>query len=81
VVLRKPGRGKTWEILMDDKPMARFSQLEEAVAAVDYEVEQRGPAAAVSALPSAAWRLQEATQSSYPKSRQLALWDRIIRST
>ena len=79
VVLRKPSRGKTWEVLVDDKPMARFSQLEEAVAAVDYEVDQRGPAAALSALPSAAWRLQEATQSGHPKSRQLALWDRIIR--
>jgi len=79
VVLGKAGRGKKWEVLVDDKPMARFSQLEEAVAAVDYEIEQRGPAAAVSALPTAAWRLQEATQSGNPKSRQLALWDRIVR--
>lgn len=75
VVLRKPGRGKTWEVLIDNKPMARFSQVEEAVAAVDYEIEQRGPAAAISALPSAAWRLQDESL----KSRQLALWDRIIR--
>jgi superfamily II DNA or RNA helicase len=75
VVLRKPGRGKIWEVLIDDKPMARFSEVEEAVAAVDYEVERRGPAAALSALPSAAWRLQDDSL----KSRQLALWDRIIR--
>lgn len=81
VVRRRPGRGKVWEVLMDDKAMARFSQLEEAVAAVDYEVEQRGRSAALSALPTAAWRLGSTTQTNHPDSLHRALWDRIIRET
>jgi len=80
VVRRRPGRGKVWEVLMDDKAMARFSQLEEAVAAVDYEVEQRGRSAALSALPTAAWRLG-GTAHNHPDSLHRALWDRIIRET
>ena len=31
VILRKIGRGKVWEVLIDEKPMERFSQIEEAV--------------------------------------------------
>jgi hypothetical protein len=81
VVRRRPGRGKVWEVLMDDKAMARFSQLEEAVAAVDYEVEQRGRSAALSALPTAAWRLEGTSQTNLPDSLHRALWDRIIRET
>ena len=81
VVRRRPGRGKVWEVLLDDKAMARFSQLEEAVAAVDYEVEQRGRSAALSALPTAAWRLGSTTQTNHPDSLHRALWDRIIRET
>lgn len=81
VVRRRPGRGKVWEVLMDDKAMARFSQLEEAVAAVDYEVEQRGRSAALSALPTAAWRLGGTAQPNHPDSLHRALWDRIIRET
>lgn len=81
VVRRRPGRGKVWEVVMDDKAMARFSQLEEAVAAVDYEVEQRGRSAALSALPTAAWRLGDTAQHNHPDSLHRALWDRIIRET
>lgn len=81
VVRRRPGRGKVWEVLMDEKAMARFSQLEEAVAAVDYEVEQRGRSAALSALPTAAWRLGSTAQTNHPDSLHRALWDRIIRET
>jgi len=56
LAMKRAGKGKVWEVLMDDKSMARFSSLEEAVAAVDYEVEKRGRATAQSALPDAPWR-------------------------
>lgn len=79
VVLRKPGRTKAWEVLIDDRAMARFSQIEEAVAAVDYELEKRGPASALSALPSAPWRKTPAGCGAQAKLLQLALWERIFR--
>jgi len=79
VVLRSAGRGKIWEVLMDGKPMARFSQIEEAVAAVDYELEKCGPVTAGSALPSAAWRRGPGNGQALLKARQLALWERVVR--
>ena len=78
-VLRKTGRGKIWEVSIDGKPMARFSQIEEAVAAVDYEIEQRGRQAALSALLSASWRQTTPDHPGHPSHRQHALWDRVIR--
>lgn len=60
LILRRGARGKMWEVTWDEKKMARFSSVEEAVAAVDYEVERRGPAVARSALAEASWRQQEA---------------------
>lgn len=56
LVLRRGSRGKAWEVLLDGQPMARFSSVEEAVQAVDYEVERLGPLAAASALEDAPWR-------------------------
>ena len=47
---------KRWRVTVDGKEKARFSKLEEAVEAVDFEVGQRGPASVESARPSAAWR-------------------------
>ncbi len=41
---------------MDGSLIERFSTLEEAVQAVDYEVGQMGRAAQASALAGAAWR-------------------------
>ena len=79
VILRKPGRGKVWEVLLDDKPMERFSQIEEAVSAVDYEIERFGPKSALSALPTAPWRLDNLGKEGGCESRQRALWDRVIR--
>lgn len=77
VVMKRPGRGKIWEVLIDGKSMARFSNLEDAVAAVDYELERRGRLTALSALPTAAWRRGES--GSIPaKELQQALWDRIV---
>lgn len=56
LVYRRGARGKKWEVAMDGKVVERFSTVEEAVQAVDYEVGQLGRAAQASALESAAWR-------------------------
>lgn len=79
VVLKRPGRGKVWEVLMDEKSMARFSTLEDAVAAVDYELDQRGRATALSALPTAPWRQRASAQGRQAIALQQALWERIVR--
>ncbi len=60
LVLDRGGRGKRWSVQVDGKERARFSLLEEAVQAVDWEVEQRGPQALASAQPQAAWRARPA---------------------
>ncbi|MDX2021714.1 MAG: DEAD/DEAH box helicase [Deltaproteobacteria bacterium] len=73
VACKRTGRGKVWEVLIDDEPMARFSTIEDAVAAVDYEIEQRGRAAALSALPTALWR-----RSDLPSRLVAALWQRVF---
>jgi hypothetical protein len=56
LVARRPGRGKCWEVVMDGRPMERFSRLEAAVEAVDFELERMGRGAVLSAAPEAAWR-------------------------
>ena len=56
VVSRGKGRGKKWHVQMDGSPVERFSTLEEAVQAVDYEVGKMGRTAQASALAGAAWR-------------------------
>jgi hypothetical protein len=57
LILRRIGsRGKAWEVSLDGMPRERFSTIEEAVQAVDYEVERMGRAAYASALVSASWR-------------------------
>jgi ATP-dependent helicase IRC3 len=72
LVVKRPGRGKVWEVLLDGKPAARFGELEEGVAAVDYELERKGRPTAFSALPSASWR-----RSGSADALQTALWDRL----
>lgn len=47
---------KRWQVLHQREEVARFARIEQAVEAVDYEVEQLGPRAAESAWPHAAWR-------------------------
>ena len=42
LVVRRAGRGKCWEVVIDGRPMERFSRLEEAVEAVDFELERMG---------------------------------------
>ncbi len=78
VVLKRAGRGKVWEVLMDGRTMAKFSTVEDAVTAVDYELDERGRATAMSALPSASWRRGSAG-SSKARSLQRAVWDAIVK--
>ncbi|MEP7120311.1 MAG: DEAD/DEAH box helicase [Byssovorax sp.] len=61
VVARAAARGKKWHVTMDGKQVERFSTIEEAVQAVDYEVHRRGPTARASALAGAAWRRASAS--------------------
>jgi hypothetical protein len=56
LVVRRAGRGKCWEVVMDGRPMERFSRLEAAVEAVDFELERMGRGAVLSAAPEAGWR-------------------------
>lgn len=49
-------RGKRWVATLLGDDAARFSTAEEAVAAIDWEIEQRGAKAWQSALASAPWR-------------------------
>ena len=63
LVLKRAERGKKWEVSLDGRVMARFSNLEEAVQAVDYEIEQRGRLTAASALPDADWRRERVSQA------------------
>src|SRR3954469_12083844 len=56
LVLRRPGRGKCWEVVVDGRAMKRFSRLETAVEAVDFELERMGRSAVTSAAVEAAWR-------------------------
>jgi len=58
LVLCRGERGKRWEVRLDGTVKARFSSLEQAVAAVDYEIERCGRHAVLSALPDAPWRAQ-----------------------
>ena len=53
-VLARGTRGKRW----DHQVMDRFSTLEEAVQAVDYEIDRRGRAASASARDDAPWRYE-----------------------
>jgi superfamily II DNA or RNA helicase len=70
-VLAGAGRGKRWEVRMNGKVRERFSTLEAAVAAVDYEIGRRGPRALASAREGAPWR------SGVEKTLRLAVWHRV----
>jgi ATP-dependent helicase IRC3 len=50
--------GKRWRVSVDGVEMARFSRIEDAVTAVDFEVDQRGRQAAASARVNAGWRFE-----------------------
>lgn len=56
LVRRRKERGKMWEVIVEGKVVERFSTLEDAVAAVDYEIERMGRRVAHSARADASWR-------------------------
>jgi ATP-dependent helicase IRC3 len=71
-VLARAARGKRWEVSMDGKARERFSTLEAAVEAVDYEISRLGPRALASALPGAPWR------AGVESELRLAVWQRVV---
>jgi ATP-dependent helicase IRC3 len=90
LVLARRARGKRWEVTLDGEVMERFSTIEEAVQAVDYEVDQRGRAAAASARDEAPWRRAPAPEallaliasvrppSAIGEALRLAVWERVV---
>ncbi len=48
--------GKRWVVSLDGKVMERFTRLDDAVEAVDYELQRKGREVARSATAQAAWR-------------------------
>lgn len=75
LVLDALGRGKRWQVSFDGVEQARFSRLEDAVEAVDYEIAERGWACALSARAEAPWR-------AFPersKALQQEVFQRILR--
>jgi superfamily II DNA or RNA helicase len=92
LVLAKAARGKRWEVSLDGQVVERFSTIEEAVQAVDYEVARRGRAAQGSALGAAPWRRAPAPEDltrelcaggparalTLGEAMRLAVWQRIV---
>ena len=89
-VLARGARGRRWEVSVDERVMDRFSTLEEAVQAVDYEIDRRGPAARASARDDAAWRsapvpealvgrLQDKRVSSHAEALRWLVWNTVTR--
>lgn len=90
LVIARGARGKKWEVTMDGKVAERFSTIEEAVQAVDYEVERMGKSAAASARHDAPWRQAPAPSGPGARSRggktpenlgealRLSAWERVV---
>ncbi len=93
LVLKRGGRGKVWEIHLDGKLMDKYSRMEEAVAAVDYEIDRMGRGASLTALPGAPWRNAAAPPSlltdiasarkhggalNWADALQLDVWQRVV---
>jgi ATP-dependent helicase IRC3 len=64
-------RSKGWQVQLDDKVMDVYATMEEAVAAVDYELSNMGKSAALSALASSAWRKEEAPEALLAEATRL----------
>jgi ATP-dependent helicase IRC3 len=71
-VLARAARGKRWEVSIDGRVQERFSSIEAAVEAVDYELSRRGREVAGSARPEAAWRTARA------EALRLSVWQRVV---
>ena len=77
VILQRAPRGKRWEVCLDGKPKERFSSIEAAVEAVDYEIARMGTGAAASARQEASWR--RATGAVAPADAlRLAVFQRVF---
>jgi superfamily II DNA or RNA helicase len=80
LVLKRPAKargkahGRQWEVSVDERVVERYSRMEEAVEAVDYELTRIGRLTAASARPNAAWRAGRA------EALRLAVWNRIVKS-
>lgn len=74
-------RGKGWEVRVDDRAMDRYSVIEEAVQAVDFEIERMGRLTAASARPEAPWRKERRGTSTEPAAEvaQRATFERVVR--
>ena len=71
-ILSRAARGKRWEVSIDGRVQERFSSIEAAVEAVDYEIARKGPHSAASALEHAPWR------SGRGEALRLAVWQRVV---
>lgn len=90
-VLMRSARGKRWEVTIDGRAIERFSTLEDAVEAVDHEIEQRGRAAHVSARHDAPWRYEspppdlvarlraKERATTHGEALRLAVWEAVTR--
>ena len=84
-VLKRGGRGKVWVAELDGRPMERFSTLEQAVEAADYEIDQMG--SSYSARDEASWRMRaapaallaqlrsKANMTTYADALRQAVWE------
>jgi len=77
VILRRAARGKRWEVSLDGASKDRFSSIEAAVEAVDYEISRMGSRAAASAREEADWRRAPGSRLSADALR-LAVWQRVF---
>ncbi|MEI9947944.1 MAG: hypothetical protein WDO74_02935 [Pseudomonadota bacterium] len=77
MILQRAARGKRWEVSLDRKPMDRFSSIEAAVEAVDYEIARMGARALASAREEASWRRVQGSLLS-ADSLRLAVWRRVF---
>jgi len=68
LVVSRGARGRRWEVSLDGRAVERFSAIEEAVQAVDFEVHRMGRAAEASARAEAAWR-----RAAAPRARAEAV--------
>ena len=78
LVLKRGARGKAWEVSLDGKTMDRFSRMEDAVQAVDYEIGRMGRAAMASALETSPWRrAPSSSPGGVGEALRLAVWKRV----
>jgi hypothetical protein len=79
VILQRAARGKRWEVSLDGKPKERFSSIEAAVEAVDYEISRMGPRALASAREQADWRRAQGPDgAATADTLRLAVWQRVF---